>query len=294
MVWANDSLDETFKPDSWIKSNPLLGVQSEQKNLMKGLTDKRSSNLLGGTIANFQTKNINMWLQQDVDSFLKLAEVEKAVISSFEVYARRCYVGTDYSLMSDNTAIAFVYPYQDEQGNAKWHIEQHSFVPWHKADALRLGVAGNKQFLDRVKALTGVALLIYMSESTAHQFDWSSVSTNYGLWAGQYGSTEPTGYQSDPWLDNTGWGVWSNGPAIYQYSSNGHLPGYGGALDLDIAFMDKATWNKYVGIVGEIKNVPAPTSVVATSAIEQFNQVGGRYTAYNPIHVDAVKLVNGI
>lgn len=77
-----------------------------------------------------------MWLQQDVDSYLNLADVEKAIISEFNIYGQRCYVGIDYSMMSDNTAIAFIFPYLDDEGKQKWHVEQHSFVPFQRAGSI--------------------------------------------------------------------------------------------------------------------------------------------------------------
>jgi phage terminase large subunit-like protein len=136
MVWSQDSLEETFEPESWIKSNPLLGLESQHAVLMKGLLDERNTKMLQGDLPAFQTKNMNMWLAQDVNSFLNLDDVERAIISEFNVQNKRVYVGVDYSMMSDNTAIAFVYPYQEESGKQKWHVEQHSFIPWQKAGSI--------------------------------------------------------------------------------------------------------------------------------------------------------------
>ena len=39
-------------------------------------------------------------------------------------------------MFSDNTALAFVFPYQNEQGNQCWHLKQHSFIPWEKAGSI--------------------------------------------------------------------------------------------------------------------------------------------------------------
>ena len=39
-------------------------------------------------------------------------------------------------MFSDNTAIGFVYPYVAEGGSQKWHVEQHSFIPWQQAGSL--------------------------------------------------------------------------------------------------------------------------------------------------------------
>lgn len=136
LIWAQDSLDETFKPETWVKSNPLLTLESEREVLLQGLTDKRDSDLLAGTISDFQNKNLNMWLQESTNSFLKLSDVSMAIVDGFDIYQRQVYIGYDYSMFSDNTAVAFVYPYLDSKGNKRWHVEQHSFIPWEKAGSI--------------------------------------------------------------------------------------------------------------------------------------------------------------
>lgn len=137
LIWAQDSLDETFKEDTWIKSNPLLDLPSQHDVLLDGLRDKRDADMLAGTVDDFQNKNLNLWLQEATNSYLKLSDIERAIIPSFDIRGRDVYIGFDYSMFSDNTAIAFVYPYQDENGNQKWHIEQHSFIPWEKAGSIQ-------------------------------------------------------------------------------------------------------------------------------------------------------------
>lgn len=137
LIWAQDSLDETFKEDTWIKSNPLLGLPSQHDVLLDGLRDKRDADMLAGTVDDFQNKNLNLWLQEATNSYLKLSDIERAIIPNFDIRGRNVYIGFDYSMFSDNTAIAFVYPYQDENGNQKWHIEQHSFIPWEKAGSIQ-------------------------------------------------------------------------------------------------------------------------------------------------------------
>ena len=136
LVWAQDSLDETFKPETWVKSNPLLDLAGQREVLLKGLTNERDTKMLQGDLPAFQTKNMNMWLAQSTDSFLNLADVESAVVPDFDIRGRQVYIGFDYSMMSDNTALAFVYPYVDPEGNGRLHIEQHSFIPWHKSGSI--------------------------------------------------------------------------------------------------------------------------------------------------------------
>ena len=136
LIWAQDSLSETYKPETWQKSNPLLGLKSQYQTLHDGLMNKRESDLMGGTLADFQNKNLNMWLQESTNAFLKLADIEKSVIPEFSIHGRQVYVGFDYSMFSDNTAISFVYPYVRSDGSQHWHVEQHSFIPWQKAGSI--------------------------------------------------------------------------------------------------------------------------------------------------------------
>lgn len=132
LIWSQDSLDETYKPETWVKSNPLLDLPDQRDNLMKGLKDKRDSDLLTGNISDFQTKNLNLWLKQSTDSYLNLRDVEDAVDDDFKIDGREVFIGFDYSMFSDNTALGFVYPY----GDGKFHFEQHSFIPWQHAGSI--------------------------------------------------------------------------------------------------------------------------------------------------------------
>lgn len=136
LIWSQDNLNETYKPQTWIKSNPLLGLKSQKDVLMQGLMDKRDSDLLSGTVGDFQNKNLNMWLQESIDSYLKLSDIERAIIQKFNIRGRQVYVGFDYSMFSDNTALGFVYPYIDKYGKHRWHMEQYSFIPWEKAGSI--------------------------------------------------------------------------------------------------------------------------------------------------------------
>ena len=137
LIWSQDSENEVYDPKAWIKSNPLLGLSDQKENLLSGLKDKRDNDLLTGNIADFENKNLNCWLKQSTASFLNLKDVENAVDDDFKIDGRQVYVGFDYSMFSDNTSIGFVYPYKDEKtGEPRWHIAQHSFIPWQQAGSI--------------------------------------------------------------------------------------------------------------------------------------------------------------
>ena len=136
LIWSQDNLEEVFKPETWAKSNPLLNHPKLKDGLMKGLLSERDKKLLMGKLADFQVKNMNCWLLADSNSFLDLTDIENAVVDEFDIKGMRVYVGLDASMFSDNTAIGFVYPYVAEDGSQKWHVEQHSFIPWQQAGSL--------------------------------------------------------------------------------------------------------------------------------------------------------------
>lgn len=136
LIWCQDYLEETFEPETWAKSNPLLNHPEFKDSLMKGLLSERDKKMLMGKLADFQVKNMNCWLLADSNSFLDLKDIENAVIPEFDIRGKRVYVGLDASMFSDNTAIGFVYPYLGEDGSQKWHVEQHSFIPWQQAGSI--------------------------------------------------------------------------------------------------------------------------------------------------------------
>lgn len=112
---------------------------------------------------------------------------------------------------------------------------------------------GNEAYLEEVvrliKQKTGVTPLIYSMQSRYAQVNAVAQRQNAGLWIAQYSSMDPTGYQAHPWNEG------SYSCAIRQYSSNGRLPGYGGPLDLNIAYMDRNAWKRYANPSGK---APAP------------------------------------
>lgn len=107
----------------------------------------------------------------------------------------------------------------------------------------RIGVSGAKKFLDRIYKLTGVRCVVYMSRSVCTEEDWSKIAPLHKLWVAQYANNNTTGYQSDPWRSSGKFGAW-NTCTIHQYTSHGRLNGYGGNLDLDIAYLTRDEWMK--------------------------------------------------
>lgn len=123
-----------------------------------------------------------------------------------------------------------------------WEAEQNS--AW-----------GNEAYLEqlvrRVIERTGVKPLIYSMASRYAQVAAVAKKLDCGLWIAEYADMNPTGYQAHPWREG------AYGCAIRQYASTGRLNGWGGNLDLNIAYMTREQWAKYVNPGG--KPAPAPS-----------------------------------
>ena len=115
-------------------------------------------------------------------------------------------------------------------------------LDWESAEN---GAWGNEAYLEevvkQVKARIGVPPIIYVQASRYRQVKAVADRQNCGLWIAQYASMNATGYQSEPWNEG------AYACAIRQYSSAGRLNGFGGNLDLNKFYGDRAAWQKYVG-----------------------------------------------
>lgn len=125
-----------------------------------------------------------------------------------------------------------------------WEAEQNS--AW-----------GNEAYLEqlvrRVIERTGVKPLIYSMASRYAQVAAVAKKLDCGLWIAEYADMNPTGYQAHPWREG------AYGCAIRQYASTGRLNGWGGGLDLNIAYMTRDQWAKYVNPGGKPAAAPAPS-----------------------------------
>lgn len=142
-----------------------------------------------------------------------------------------------------------------------WEAENKSDVAWAK------------RWLDEVYRLSGVKPLIYMSESVANAYNWSSVANaDYGLWVAKYRDNNPD-YNYN--MANAGTRPrvkWWKFYCMWQWTSAGRLNGYSGNLDCNVFYGDGTTWDKYAGKSGTTQPVK-PTQPVKKSNEEIANEV---------------------
>ena len=136
------------------------------------------------------------------------------------------------------------------------------FLDWEPPASHRGDTQWAKRWLDRVASHWGTKPIIYMSASTISAGDWSAVAgADYGLWVAGY----PRGYTGER-LRDPGAPPYSVAPwpfaTAWQYSSTGHVPGVGTAVDVNWWYGDAGTWAKYANApIGTQPNPvsPAPT-----------------------------------
>lgn len=136
LCWEQDDDEEAYQPETWIKSNPLMELEQMRINLTNGVQKEINTQQATNTLSKALVKNLNRWQNAKQDAYLPLDLLESAVIPEFDIQGREVYVGFDYSMTNDNTALAFVFPYFDKDGVQKWHITQHSFIPTKKAGSI--------------------------------------------------------------------------------------------------------------------------------------------------------------
>lgn len=137
LVWEQDDVSEMYDAATWIKSNPLMEVPKMHKTLIQGMKAERDEKLSSGNQAEFIVKNMNMWQNAKENRYLNLEYINHAVLDeSMPMFGRDVYIGYDYSQVSDDTALSFVFPFLDGE-DEKFFIYQHSFVPTARVEGIQ-------------------------------------------------------------------------------------------------------------------------------------------------------------
>lgn len=144
-----------------------------------------------------------------------------------------------------------------------WEAEQNS--AW-----------GNEAYLEQVARRvidhTGVKPLIYSMASRYAQVAPVAKKLDCGLWIAEYADMNPTGYQAHPWREG------AYACAIRQYASTGRLNGWGGNLDLNIAYMTRDQWAKYANPGGKPAAAPAKPAPAPAKPAPAPKPAGRTYT----------------
>src|SRR5699024_1770902 len=124
LVYEQDDENEIYDEKLWIKSNPLLEVQSVYDVLIGNLRDRFKEMVAKNDLLGLIVKNFNMWKQGSENSFIPIKEWRACETTPIDIYGKDVYIGLDLSRINDLTAVSFVYPISD----SKFYVDNHSFV----------------------------------------------------------------------------------------------------------------------------------------------------------------------
>ena len=134
LVWEQDSDDEMLTDDFdiWIKSNPLLELESIKQSRISGLKIERQKNINSGS-SEFMVKSMNRFVLNGTtdESFTTAELVEKAKVKKIpDNVISNVYIGLDLSKTGDNTGISTLYV----QPDGHYYIQSYTFVPTYQQD----------------------------------------------------------------------------------------------------------------------------------------------------------------
>lgn len=128
LIWEQDDISELDKPETWIKSNPIMSLKYD--TMISSMKSERDTAISNGRESDFISRNLNTWIQDVSLSFLSVDDIEGAIddAAPFDIRGRECYIGWDYSVKSDTTAFIFAFPYKIDDEEHTF-IHHFSFVP---------------------------------------------------------------------------------------------------------------------------------------------------------------------
>lgn len=153
-------------------------------------------------------------------------------------------------------------------------------LDWEDPDGTA-DVAWAKAWLDQVAARTGIRPIIYMSASVARAHAWEAVARDYWLWVAGYPGTAPDHLATPdcPYAPLPhGW--WT---LMWQYTSEGRVPGYGGDIDLNACYRGADKWRSIAdpnySTTGDDIDMSENTDIL--KRIELLLKEGGKKSTYN-------------
>src|SRR5699024_4897754 len=124
LIYEQDKEEEIHDESLWIKSNPLLEVESIRETLVRNLSERYREMVSKNDLLGLIVKNFNMWKQGAENSFLPIKEWRACEVDNVSTFGRDVYIGLDLSRVNDLTAVSFVYPIDQN----KFYVDNHSFV----------------------------------------------------------------------------------------------------------------------------------------------------------------------
>ncbi|MCL5457611.1 terminase large subunit [Loigolactobacillus coryniformis] len=122
-VAEQNDLSEIDRPETWIRSNPLLDVDSLKKQITGYLTGKLKQARGDGSLNSKLIKNFNMWRQAEENSYMDIDHWNAAKIDPIDIHGKKAWIGVDVGKTSDLYAISWLIPM-----DGYWYADSFAFV----------------------------------------------------------------------------------------------------------------------------------------------------------------------
>lgn len=124
VMYSLDDKEEVYKPDMWIKANPLMSNDKLKKTMVEKIKSDLDIAVAQGKVNDVLIKNMNMFTQAREDSYISAEDWESAKMRKPDLKNRDVYIGIDLSKSNDLTAVSWLVPI----GNGRFYCDSHSFV----------------------------------------------------------------------------------------------------------------------------------------------------------------------
>lgn len=124
VMYSLDDKEEIYKPDMWIKANPLMSNDRLKKTMVEKIKSDLDIAVAQGKVNDVLIKNMNMFTQAREDSYISAEDWESAKMRKPDLKNRDVYFGIDLSKSNDLTAVSWLVPI----GNGRFYCDSHSFV----------------------------------------------------------------------------------------------------------------------------------------------------------------------
>ena len=124
-IASADEGDDWTDPEVWRKANPSFGLSVKEDDLAR---KAEKAIALPGAQNAFRRMHLNEWTEQ-AERWIDMAAWDAcdAPVDLEQLRGRPCFGGLDLSTTTDITALAWVFPPEDDDG--LWHVLSRYFVP---------------------------------------------------------------------------------------------------------------------------------------------------------------------
>ncbi len=125
-----DKEDDIWDTKNWVKANPLTCKTPEGIKRMEDIA-RKAKEMGGEELRDFMTKRLNIWVQFTDNQYMNTEKWKNCESNKTleDFRGHTAITGLDLSSGGDLTSLGLVIPYYDDEGNRKYFIHSHSFIP---------------------------------------------------------------------------------------------------------------------------------------------------------------------